>query len=437
MKKLFRILLTSIFLFSYLNVCHAENIIPNLYNSSSTENKIQASSLKKIKPLLKCAMENRESSMVINYKGMDCYKSGNIDMQKIEDILKEILNENHYLKYSLREYHIKVSGYYGDATIEFNFKYLTTKAQEEYVESRVKSILSHIITEDMNDYAKEKAIHDYIVSNVIYDTDLKEYSAYSALAKGKAVCQGYSLLMFKMLEQVGIKSIIVESIPMNHVWNMVYIDNKWYHVDVTWNDAIPHLDNRILYDYYNLTDDEISQSIKNNRHTWEKEEYPRAINKYDPSIVTMQTYKAESDNIKVITSNNIMFNIKSDKNVDVQKVQLFDEDKLLQSKSNVNSNIVFMNYDEKLEEKPYKLKTTLSDETTYCNYVEIKPTSKVIEIDNENKLVRVKALIDGQLVVNGKVSKNVKKDDIVTIYKDEILIIVPFMNERHNNFILE
>lgn len=289
MKKFFRGFLIIVFLFLYSNICYAKNISSNiefinknisavnsLCASTNIQNCRQASSIQQLKPLLKTAMENREVNIVIKYTGMDCYNKRNVDINKIKDLTEKILNEDHYLKYSIRGYRIGTSGYYGNVNIKFNFDYLTTKVQEEYVDKRVENILSDIITDDMNDYAKEKAIHDYIVANVQYDTSLQEYSAYSALAKGKSVCQGYSLLMVKMLEKVGIKSIIVESIPMNHAWNMVYIDNKWHHVDATWNDPVPNVPNRVLYDYYNLTDYEISQNIKGKMHIWNRYEYPSA-----------------------------------------------------------------------------------------------------------------------------------------------------------------
>lgn len=416
MKKVFRGFLAIIFLVSSLNICHAQNINDskkyinknisvenklyasinvekNLYNSSARYYG-QASSLQQLGPLLKEAMENREDSIVIRYTGLDCYYDyENINLDKMQNVIEKILDNDHYLKYSLRGYQVRASGYYEDIDVTFNFNYLSTKAEEKYVDSKVESILSEIITDDMNDYAKEKAIHDYIVANVQYDTSLGEYSAYSALTKGKTVCQGYSLLMFKMLQKVGIKSIIVESIPMNHVWNMVYIDNKWYHVDATWDDPVPDVPNRVLYNYYNLTDDEISQNINGERHIWKTYDYPSAVNHYDPSFVTKKINKDESVNIKLNVSNNIIFNIKLNKNVKMKKVDLFDSDKLLESTDNINDKFVFMDYKGELEEKSYKLKITVVDGRICFTDVKIQPTLGVIEIDNKNKLVKVKSLI--------------------------------------------
>ena len=41
-----------------------------------------------------------------------------------------------------------------------------------------------------------------------------------------------------LLDRVGISSIMVTSYDMNHAWNLVNIDNEWYHVDTTWDDPV-------------------------------------------------------------------------------------------------------------------------------------------------------------------------------------------------------
>lgn len=107
--------------------------------------------------------------------------------------------------------------------------------------------------------------------------------------------------------------------------------------------------------------------------------------------------------------------------MDIKKVELFDGDKFLQSTDNIDYKLIFMDYKDKLEGKTYKLKITLLDGTTCFSNVRIYPTSEVVEIDNKNKLVKVKALIDGQLSINGNISGEVKKGEILTMYKERTL----------------
>ena len=49
-----------------------------------------------------------------------------------------------------------------------------------------------------------------------------------------------------------IPSVMVTSLNMNHAWNMVYVDDEWRFVDVTWDDPVPNVENRILHTYYML-----------------------------------------------------------------------------------------------------------------------------------------------------------------------------------------
>ena len=48
------------------------------------------------------------------------------------------------------------------------------------------------------------------------------------------------LAMIAVCEEMGIQSIPVTSNRMNHAWNMVLLDGQWYHIDVTWDDAVSY-----------------------------------------------------------------------------------------------------------------------------------------------------------------------------------------------------
>jgi transglutaminase/protease-like cytokinesis protein 3 len=140
----------------------------------------------------------------------------------------------------------------------------------------------------MNDYEKEKTIHDYIVSNIAYDTDLINYTAYDALTQGKAVCQGFSLLTYRMMQDVGIETRIVDGIAggESHVWNEVKLDGEWYHLDTTWDDPIPFVQGRVLYSYFNVTDDVLRKD-----HSWQSSSFPVA----STDFLSVLQSKVESD----------------------------------------------------------------------------------------------------------------------------------------------
>ncbi|MDA3898397.1 MAG: BACON domain-containing carbohydrate-binding protein [Desulfobacteraceae bacterium] len=175
--------------------------------------------------------------------------------------------DDDYLAFSIQAYNNSWSGYNGDVGVTYSVTYLSTFSQEQEVATRVDAILGSIITAGMNDEEKEKKIHDWVVANVAYDESLKEHSAWAALFLGKTVCQGYSLLTCKMLQEVDVPVRIINSEAMNHAWNMIYLCGHWYHLDVTWNDPVPDLPGRILYTYYNLSDSEI-QGMSPSHYGW-------------------------------------------------------------------------------------------------------------------------------------------------------------------------
>ena len=101
---------------------------------------------------------------------------------------------------------------------------------------RIDNIVSSIITNDMNDYDKIKAITYYIDNNFTYDLEYTEISNSNPIDTmfkyNKGVCAGYAYLANAMFKKCGIDSYYISG--NNHAWNLVNIDNKYYYVDTTW-----------------------------------------------------------------------------------------------------------------------------------------------------------------------------------------------------------
>ncbi|KNY28608.1 Ig-like domain-containing protein [Pseudobacteroides cellulosolvens] len=231
---------------------------------------------------VKTAMMSKSSTYAIQYTGDVSIKNN------VKSMFTEIFSSDDYLHYTTKSYGATIYGAAGNLTMKFNFSYWETLEQSLFVEAKVAEVLNQIITPDMNDYQKEKAIHDWIVSNVAYDVSLGQHSAYAALVPPyKTVCQGYSLLAHKMLNEAGIEARIIEGKAgsQNHSWLLVNLDGVYYHLDPTWNDPVPDVQDRIKYDYFNLTDEEIKAN-----HSWTKP-YPEAST---PFVDTLKS-KIEND----------------------------------------------------------------------------------------------------------------------------------------------
>jgi transglutaminase-like putative cysteine protease len=108
---------------------------------------------------------------------------------------------------------LQVTGWsYGTyAIFEFNQSFWTTAAQEAYVDDTVRAVLKSLLTDEDSQAEKIRAIHDYITGHVEYDSSLTKFSAYDALYSQKAVCNGYTLLLYKMLLEAGIPARAVSA----------------------------------------------------------------------------------------------------------------------------------------------------------------------------------------------------------------------------------
>ena len=153
-----------------------------------------------------------------------------------------------------------------------------SSAEKAYNE--LKKILIEIIHDDMNDFEKVKAIHDYLVMDIVYDHDLllklyqgdknlKDYNGFyleGALFDKKAVCEGISKSFTALCNIEGIPCITVEGIQTSnpsgagHAWNKVYIEEKWYIVDTTSDGTILNNEFEVLsYKFFLINEKQYSE----------------------------------------------------------------------------------------------------------------------------------------------------------------------------------
>ena len=124
---------------------------------------------------------------------------------------------------------------------EYEIYYLSSYAQELAVNEKVCDILEELDVYSADREMKIRNVYAYITSHVRYDSMIYEtfnvHSAYGAAVEGKAVCQGYSLLLYRLLQELGIKNRMIsgEAGGVSHIWNIVEIDGYWYNMDTTWD----------------------------------------------------------------------------------------------------------------------------------------------------------------------------------------------------------
>ncbi|WP_339200904.1 transglutaminase domain-containing protein [Paenibacillus sp. FSL P2-0322] len=221
------------------------------------------------------AMATRSETLTFTYQGRV-----NGLKQQLQTAIQQAMESDPYVNYTIKSYAFSYTGTTTSAQVTIRLSYRETKEQTAYVDSTVKAVLGDIITKGMTDHEKVKAIHDWIVVRLKYDESQQKYTAYDGLKTGSTVCQGYSLLAYKMLERAGITNRIVEGRAGGqlHAWNLVLLDGRWYHMDTTWDDPTPDRANEVSTSYYLLTDTEMRRD-----HSWVKP-YPQANTSYRETL---------------------------------------------------------------------------------------------------------------------------------------------------------
>lgn len=135
-------------------------------------------------------------------------------------------------------------------------------------------VLNEIITDDMSDYDKEKAVYDWLVKNIGQDKGLLTVipssgkdsdNPYGVLKYHDAVCVGYATTFRLFMQMMDIDCMVVHNTEMYHTWNLVKLDGKWYHTDV-YSDAETG-----NYANFNMNDD-----IASAGHDWNMDFFPAA-----------------------------------------------------------------------------------------------------------------------------------------------------------------
>lgn len=126
---------------------------------------------------------------------------------------------------------------FADTAIEYDECYGKMVYGAEYILQGIKG------NSVLNDEQKLLILHDRLAIWNMYDYDRLEYqdpiifTAYGALGEGASVCQGYAMAYMYLLDQIGIESYYCSSEDLCHGWNIVILNGKKYHVDVTWDDT--------------------------------------------------------------------------------------------------------------------------------------------------------------------------------------------------------
>ena len=171
--------------------------------------------------------------------------------------------------------------YGGDYTIGISINKAYSNDDITAINEIVDKVIKEKLNNNMPTREKIKIIHDYIIDNAEYDklkyenkndTTYKSNTAYGVLIQGYGTCNGYADAMAIFLDKLNIINYKISN--SEHIWNLVYLDGKWYHLDLTWDDPIS--DVNINRDTYFLITTSELEELNDGTHKFDKSIYTEA-----------------------------------------------------------------------------------------------------------------------------------------------------------------
>ena len=163
------------------------------------------------------------------------------------DITKmNLINETRTLG-EITTYYVSIGP--GNNKNYLNDSFQTTEKIEK-AQNYINNIINQIVkqTKDDQKIIRVKKVHDWMIEAMEYDqseTNANKYNIYGAIHDKKAVCEGYARSFKYIMDKIGIPCVLVSGTAKNsqkkteeHAWNYVQIDDKWYAIDVTWDDPV-------------------------------------------------------------------------------------------------------------------------------------------------------------------------------------------------------
>ena len=202
------------------------------------------------------------------------------DVEKIsldEELLSDINNYVHpYNSY------VSIKTLYDDSgRVKILVSHLYSKDEIKFIESYIDNTMNELLKNDMDLEDKIKELHDYIIDSTKYDAVRaeKNESQYDSarmtglIKEHYAICSGYADIMAVFLNRLNVPNFKISS--ENHIWNALYINGKWLHLDLTWDDPITNNGRDVIeHSYFLINNQKLKNLAKGNKdHIFDKKRY--------------------------------------------------------------------------------------------------------------------------------------------------------------------
>ena len=209
------------------------------------------------------------------------YKSCVNDITKLVEDKNELSSINNFVHpYNSFEKLSTSYDKYGQVNVEIEKVYSDNDIQ--ILNKKIDEIINSEIKPKMKVSQKIEKIHNYIINNGKYagdsirndNPDKKYNKANDVLLDGYGLCSSYADAMALFLYKFELDNYKVAS--EKHIWNLVNVDGKWLHLDLTWDDPITSNGKDKLLKVFLLINNKQLKELKVKKHDYNKNIYVEA-----------------------------------------------------------------------------------------------------------------------------------------------------------------
>ena len=158
----------------------------------------------------------------------------------------------HKLDKYLNDAGVSVHEIYDDTKVIEAYKNGTTEGlndEEKFLVDTLNEVIPEITTEDMTPFEKEKAAYEWVfrLTHLSGDSlnpmnggnsNTNDYTPYGVIKGHEAICVGNATTFKLMMDAMDIPCMIIHSTESGeHAWDVVQLDDEWYHVDITFDNG--------------------------------------------------------------------------------------------------------------------------------------------------------------------------------------------------------
>lgn len=174
----------------------------------------------------------------------------------------------------------------GQRAVSENYKDYLDRLEIAY--SKAEKIAENVPSDITTQRDIALYFHDYIINNAAanaYGTTYLNNEAYGALIEKAATCEGFTnafslLCGIKGIDSVGVFYMGKNKNDIGHIWNLVSLDGVFTYIDVFHDNVVyKNGDEDIRYDYFGMSDEVLTEKLKNSDRNYIDEHIASVIPK--------------------------------------------------------------------------------------------------------------------------------------------------------------